>query len=84
MSSHISLIVRGGSALVLSRMFFVFINDPEGPNLLVVVVLAAVLFVVSLAAYARSAFPALSDVKRLLFAVFIQIVMVAALVFWLS
>ncbi len=34
------------ASLVISRGVFFFINDPEGPNLLVVVVLAAIIFCV--------------------------------------
>lgn len=36
----------------LSRIAFLFVNDPEGPNLLIVTALAAVIFAVSLAVYA--------------------------------
>jgi hypothetical protein len=49
MTRNISLIVLGIASLTLSRIVFYFINDPEGPNLLVVAVLAAVIYAVSLA-----------------------------------
>jgi hypothetical protein len=52
MTRNISLLVLGLASIALSRIVFVFINDPEGPNLLVVMVLAAIIFGLSLAAYA--------------------------------
>jgi hypothetical protein len=51
-SKKISLLVLGVASVALSRIVFLFINDPEGPNLLIVMVLAAVIFAVSLAIYA--------------------------------
>lgn len=47
-----SLAVLGMTSLVCSRVMFLFINDPEGPNLLVVVVMAAILYILSLGVYA--------------------------------
>jgi hypothetical protein len=52
MTKNISLLVLGIASLGLSRLVFLFMSDLEGPNLLVVMVLAAIIFVVSLAAYA--------------------------------
>ena len=56
----IPLIVLGVLSLIASRASFMLVNDPEGPNLLIVVVWAAVIFSVSWAAYAlaRRAFSA--------------------------
>ena len=48
----IPLIVLGVLSLITSRASFMLVNDPEGPNLLIVVVWAAVIFAVSWAAYA--------------------------------
>jgi hypothetical protein len=54
MSMHkkIALPLLGLGSLILSRIVFMFINDPEGPNLLIVIVLAAIIFAVSLVLYA--------------------------------
>ena len=52
MTKNISLLVLGVASITLSRIFFLFVNDPEGPNLLVVTGLAAIIFVLSLAIYA--------------------------------
>lgn len=45
------LLILALTAALCSRLIFFLIADPEGPNLLVVTGLAAVLFVVSLAAW---------------------------------
>ncbi len=47
----IPLIVLGVLSLTLSRLSFTLINDPEGPNLLIVVVLAAIIYAVLLGVY---------------------------------
>lgn len=45
------LIVFAVLSLILSRLTFALINDPEGPNLLIVCVLAALIYAVCLAGY---------------------------------
>jgi hypothetical protein len=50
-SKKLSLIILGIASLVCSRVIFMFLDDPEGPNLLIVVVLAAILYTTSLAVY---------------------------------
>jgi hypothetical protein len=67
-----TLLVLAVTALACSRAMFAFFDDPEGPNLLVVVVMAAVIYVISLAAYLSNAFPSLTGFKRSTVAVFIQ------------
>ncbi len=47
-SKKTSLVILGLASLVCSRFIFSLIDDPEGPNLLIVVVLATVIFSVSL------------------------------------
>ena len=47
----VPLIILGVLSLVASRAVFLFINDPEGPNLLVVVGLAVIIFAVCAIAY---------------------------------
>lgn len=44
-------IILGLVSLVLSRLTFMLIDDPEGPNLLIVVGLALVIYVFFLALY---------------------------------
>lgn len=71
-SKKISLLILGLTAIVFSRAMFVFFNDPEGPNLLIVIVAAAIVYFLSLAAYLSN----LSETKKFLLAVFIQIIIV--------
>ncbi len=81
-SKKTSLIISGLTALVSSRAFFALLNDPEGPNLLIVTVLAGVLYVLSWWAV-RLMIPAAAGLKRLFLVVLIQIVIVAVLYFFL-
>ena len=68
-----SLLVLALTALPCSRMVFALINDPEGPNLLVVVVLAAVIWLISLAAYLSRVLPSLTGAARSLAAIVVQL-----------
>lgn len=47
----IEFITLGLLALVCSKVFFWLINDPEGANLLIVLIVAAFLFLASLLVY---------------------------------
>ena len=51
LSKKSSLVLLAITSLVFSRILFFFFHDPEGPNLLVVVGMAAILYVVSLMAH---------------------------------
>ncbi len=44
MSKKTILIGLGIASVILSRLSFMLINDPEGPNLLIVAVWAAIIF----------------------------------------
>jgi hypothetical protein len=63
-------------------LLFLFFNDPEGPNLLVVIVMAAVLYFLSLTVYLFK--PSAAGLKRLLLAISIQILLATGLYFFLS
>lgn len=52
---------------------FALFDDPEGPNLLVVTVMAAILWLVSSAVYLSNIYPSLTGLKRSAAAIFIQI-----------
>ena len=79
-SKKISLIILAVTAVICSRMLFVFFNDPEGPNLLIVGILALAVFVLSSAAYIFGSFP-ISGIKRLSAIIGIQILLVIGLYF---
>jgi hypothetical protein len=74
-----SLVILVVTAFTCSRTWFAFIDDPEGPNLLVVTVMAALLFAPSAAAYLSKFQPLLAGFKRTAVAVFIQIVIATCL-----
>jgi len=74
-----SLLILAITAIVSSRALFWLFNDPEGPNLLIVLVLAAILYAVSLAAYWFNS--SITGLRRLLLAIAIQIVVVTVLYF---
>jgi len=61
------------TAVVCSRIMFAFFNDPEGPNLLVVVGMASIIYLVSSAAYLSNVYPSLTGFKRSSAAIFVQI-----------
>ncbi len=72
-----SYLALGVTALLLSRGMFAAFNDPEGPNLLIVVGMAAIIYSLSLTVYAFGS-PA-ADLKKLLSAVLIQMLLVISL-----
>ncbi len=82
-SKKTSLLILGVTALVCSKIFFSLFNDPEGPNLLIVVVMALILYGVSVAVHARAPLFTTS-LKKLLVAIFIQIVLVTVFYIFLK
>jgi hypothetical protein len=60
-----SLLVLAITALACSRAIFAFIDDPEGPNLLVVTTMAAVIYLISSAVYLSNVFPPLTGSKEI-------------------
>jgi hypothetical protein len=72
-SRNSSLLILAITALTCSRSVFALFHDPEGPNILVVTVLAALIYLISAAAYLSNAWPSLAGLRRTLAAVFIQI-----------
>ncbi len=81
-SRKASLVILGLTSLVLSRVMFVFIDDPEGPNLLVVVVMAGILYALTLLAYRFTS--SVSGLKKLLLVIATQILIVTSFYFLLG
>lgn len=73
---NISVFILGFTSLVCSRAMFAFFDDPEGPNLLIVVVMAVVVFVFSLPVYRRYSSETQDGQKRLFLPVLSQVVVV--------
>ncbi len=79
-SKKVSLLILGITSIACSRVMFFFFNDPEGPNLLIVVVMAAIIYLVSVAAYIfYPPTPSLAGLKRILLAIVVQILIVTGL-----
>jgi hypothetical protein len=76
-SKKTSLVLLGITALVCSRTLFFFFHDPEGPNLLIVTVLALILYSASFIAWRF--IPAATASKKLLFAMCTQLLIVTGL-----
>ena len=81
-SKKYSLLVLGITSLACSRALFSFFNDPEGPNLVVGIAIAAILYVPSIALYLLA--PPAADFKRLGLAILLQMVLAAGLYFLLT
>ncbi len=81
-SKKTSLIILGITAIIFSKVFFILVslNDPEGSNLLIVVVLAMIIYFLSLLVFLFN----LSSIKKLLLAIIIQTIIVISLYFCLS
>jgi hypothetical protein len=82
-SKTVSLLILGGISLLCSRTMLVSLNDPEGPNLLIVTVMAGIIYLVSLALYVSNSFASLTGQKRLLFTIFIQVLIATGFYFGL-
>ena len=82
-SKRTSLIILAVTAVTCSRMLFVFFNDSEGPNLLIVTVLALVVYLLSTAAYLFGPFKMIG-IRRLLVTICIQMLLVIGLYFCMN
>lgn len=85
-SNKTELLISGITSMLCSRTMFLFFNDPEGPNLLVVTGMAAIIYFLSLAIYYLFNLAPLSftRMKRLMLIIFIQIIIVTGFYFCLN
>lgn len=73
------------TSLLCSRAMFSLFNDPEGPNLLIVVVMALIIYFLSLTIYLfKPLHLSFTGIKRLLLTVFIQIIIATVFYFGLN
>lgn len=75
-----SLIILGVTSVLLSRVMFLFFDDPEGPNLLVVFGMAFILYFLSLVVFLFNSQKSIS--KRLLLTIFTQIILATIFTFY--
>lgn len=76
------LIILAITAIVFSRIMFVFFNDPEGPNLLVTIGMGVFVYILSLGVY--KFIHSISALQRLLLTILSQLVIVSVLYFILK
>ncbi|MBX4181694.1 hypothetical protein KW807_02410 [Candidatus Parcubacteria bacterium] len=81
-SKNTSLIVLGLTSIVSSRLMFYLFNDPEGPNLLVVVGMAVVVYILSL--ILSSLIPSGTHKKKLVWSFLTPIIIVTVIYFFLK
>jgi hypothetical protein len=67
------------TAAACSRTVFAFLRDPEGPNLVVVLGLGALIYILSLAFYLPNSIRTPTGTVRLVVAILIQITVSAGL-----
>jgi hypothetical protein len=79
-SKKIALFGLGITALSFSRLVFFFFNDPEGPNLVVVIGLALILYLPSLIVYSLLPF---TKTKKFWIVLLLQILLATAIYFCL-
>ncbi len=73
----------GITSIVLSRIMFALFDDTEGPNLLIVMVMAAIVYALSSLA-AHVFIPSITGKKKILSIICIQVVIVTVAYFLLS
>lgn len=81
-SKNVSLLILLVTSIIGSRIFFLSINDPEGPNLLVSAVAVAFIFFISVFVYKFNRLTA--EFPKLLLTVFVQAALVLGLIYFLS
>jgi hypothetical protein len=75
------LLILAITAVSFSRAVFAFFRDPEGPNLVVVIGLAAVIYLLSLPFYLSNSIRTFTSLKRLILAIIIQVLVATGVYF---
>lgn len=83
-SKKLSLLILFITSLLVTRAMFSIIDDPEGPNLLVVVVGASIPYILSLATYTYVPLRRESVLGRVFLSVAAQMLIVTVLYFCLK
>ena len=81
-SKKTPFIILGITAVACSKILFLFFNDPEGANLLVVMGMALIVYFLSLTVYLLD--HSMIGSKKLLLAILIQIMIVIGFYFYLN
>ncbi len=81
-SKYTPLIILGISSVLCSRSMFYFIDDPEGPNLLVVFVMASIIYFLSSTIYKYGPFPRV--LKKIPLVILLQLIVTIVFYFLLK
>ncbi len=81
-SKKSQLVILGALSLICSGLFFALLNDPEGPNLLVIFGMAMIVYFPSLGFYLLNG--SFTGIKKLLITILIQLVVTVCFYFFLS
>lgn len=81
-SKKTSFLILAVTAVVCSKILFLSFNDPEGANLLIVTGIALILCLLSSVVYLFKL--SITDLKKLLLAIGIQMVLVVSFYFFLK
>jgi uncharacterized membrane protein len=73
------LLLLALTAAICSRATFAMLDDPEGPNLIVITSLTVIIFLAAIVAYISGTFPALTGFKRVFSIIPIQILTAATI-----
>lgn len=82
-SKKIPLLILGVTAMLSSRTMFVSFDDPEGPNLLIISVLALIVYFLTLSLTVYLFKLPITRLKGLLVTIFLQVLTVTVLFFLL-
>jgi len=81
-SKTVSLIILAITAVIFSRMLFVFFNDLEGPNPIIIAAVTVPVYLLSLTVYLFTPVK-ITGIGRLLVVIGIQILLVAGVYFFM-
>lgn len=81
-SKKTSLVIVGITALACSRLMFLFFNDPEGPNVPVVVGMAVIIYSLSLLVFLF--YHSTAGLKKILVTISVQVLIAIGFYFFLK
>lgn len=79
MSQTTTYVILGAASIAFSKLLLTLFNDPEGPNLLIVMVTAAVIYVASFIFY--KFISRVDSPRRFILTILVQVIIVACLYF---
>ena len=81
-SKTVSLIILAVTAMICSRLLFFFFNEPDGPNLLIVIAMGLAVYFLSSVVYVFAPVN-MNSLMRIFAAVIVQILTVSCIYFFM-